>query len=140
MHKKKQGVTVKTNYSLLIEGFVKTIVGFTIILYLVGILWYVGKNSVIDVLLMLGLCFRFTFVVNDQIKKWKIFTSLFFYVLVMLDQLYDFYRSKGSLSDIVESSSIILLVALVCILILDLWQLCRSHWVSNRNKEGQSPL
>ena len=114
----------------LFDGFVKVAVGLVAFIYLFGIFWYPNiKYAVMDVAFILGLCFRFSFVINNASPKWKIFTSLFFYIIVMLDQVFDVVLANGSLGKVLSSSSVILILALISAFFLDLWQFKRTHSV-----------
>ena len=114
----------------LFDGFVKVAVGLVAFIYLFGIFWYPNiKYAVMDVVFILGLCFRFSFVINNASPKWKIFTSLFFYIIVMLDQVFDVVLANGSLGKVLSSSSVILILALISAFFLDLWQFKRTHSV-----------
>lgn len=114
----------------LFDGFVKAVVGFVALIYLFGIFWYPSiKYAVIDIVFILGLCFRFSFVINNELPKWKIFTSFFFYIAVLLDQASDVVLTNGSLDKILTSSSVILISALICASFLDLWQFKKTHSV-----------
>ncbi len=114
----------------LFDGFVKVTVGLVAFIYLFGIFWYPSiKYAVIDIVFILGLCFRFSFVINNESPKWKIFTSFFFYIIVLLDQASDVVLADGSLGEILTSSSVILILALISAFFLDLWQLKRTHSV-----------
>lgn len=115
----------------LFDSFVKVAVGLVAFIYLFGIFWYPSiKYAVIDIVFVLGLCFRFSFVINNESPKWKIFTSLFFYIIVLLDQIFDLILANGSLDKIVTSSSVILILPLISAIFLDLWQLKRTHSVA----------
>jgi len=114
----------------LFDGFVKVAVGLVAFIYLFGIFWYPSiKYAVIDIVFILGLCFRFSFVINNESPKWKIFTSFFFYIIVLLDQASDVVLADGSPGKILTSSSVILILALISAFFLDLWQLKRTHSV-----------
>ncbi len=114
----------------LFDGFVKVTVGLVAFIYLFGIFWYPSiKYAVIDIVFILGLCFRFSFVINNESPKWKIFTSFFFYIIVLLDQASDVVLADGSLGEMLTSSSVILILALISAFFLDLWQLKRTHSV-----------
>ncbi len=114
----------------LFDGFVKVAVGLVAFIYLFGVFWYPSiKDAVIDIVFIFGLCFRFSFVINNESPKWKIFTSFFFYIIVLLDQASDVVLADGSLGEILTSSSVILILALISAFFLDLWQLKRTHSV-----------
>ena len=71
------------------NGFVKVVLGLIAFIYLFGIFWYPSiKCATLDIIFILGLCFRFSFVINNELPKWKIITSLFFYIVVFFDQVY----------------------------------------------------
>jgi len=107
----------------LFDHFVKVVVGLVAFIYLFGIFWYPSiKYAVIDIVLILGLCFRFSFVINNELPKWKIFTSCFFYITVMFDQVFDVVLASGSPAKILTSSSIILIFPLMSAFFLDIWQ------------------
>lgn len=107
----------------LFDRFVKVVVGLVAFIYLFGIFWYPSiKYAAIDILLILGLCFRFSFVINDELPKWKIFTSCFFYIAVLLDQAFDIVLANGSLDKILTSSSVIIILPLISASFLDVWQ------------------
>lgn len=114
----------------LFDGFVKVAVGLVAFIYLFGIFWYPSiKYAVADIVLILGLCFRFSFVINDELPKWKFVTSLFFYIAVLLDQAFDVVLANGSLDKILTSSSVIIILPLVSAFFLDIWQFKRTHSV-----------
>ncbi|VAW74338.1 hypothetical protein MNBD_GAMMA15-1338 [hydrothermal vent metagenome] len=114
----------------LFDGFVKIAVGLVAFVYLFGIFWYPSlKYAVMDIVFILGLCFRFSFVINNELPKWKIFTSLFFYTIVILDQAFDVVLANGSLDKVLTSSSVILILPLISAFFLDLWQFKRTHSV-----------
>ena len=130
-HKRITDAMTAINKSIpLFDGFVKVAVGLVAFIYLFGIFWYPNiKYAVMDVVFILGLCFRFSFVINNASPKWKIFTSLFFYIIVMLDQVFDVVLANGSLGKVLSSSSVILILALISAFFLDLWQFKRTHSV-----------
>lgn len=114
----------------LFDGFVKVAVGLVAFIYLFGIFWYPSiKYAVIDIVFILGLCFRFSFVINTELPKWKLFTSCFFYIAVMLDQVFDVVLASGSPAKILTSSSMILIFALMSAFFLDIWQFRKTHSV-----------
>jgi hypothetical protein len=130
-HKRRADAMTVINKSIpLFDRFVKVVVGLVAFIYLFGIFWYPGiKYAVIDIVLILGLCFRFTFVINDELPKWKIFTSCFFYIAVLIDQVSDVVLASGSPAKIFTSSSIILIFALTSAFFLDVWQFRKTHSV-----------
>jgi hypothetical protein len=112
----------------LFDGFVKVTVGLVAFIYFFGIFWYPNiKYAVIDIVLILGLCFRLFFVINNELPKWKIGMTCFFYIAVIIDQIYDLVISSGSLEKILNSSSTIVIVALFAVFCLDAWQYRKTH-------------
>ena len=123
-HKKRMGVMAAINKSTpLFDGFVKIIVGLIAFINLFGIFWYPSiKYTVIDIIFVFGLCFRLSFVISNELPKWKIFTVLFFYLMVLVDQVFDAVLAGGSLDKILSSSSVVLMLALISVFFLDLLQ------------------
>ena len=113
----------------LFNSFVVVINGLIVSIYLFGVFWYpdITLAALLDIFLILGLCFRFSFAITDELPKWKIFVSLFFYVAVFLDQLSNAIFSTKSLSEVLNSSSGILLFALVSIFLLDTFQFKKNN-------------
>lgn len=130
-HKRRTDAMTAINRNIpLFDGFVKIAVGLVAFVYLFGIFWYPSlKYAVMDIVFILGLCFRFSFVINNELPKWKIFTSLFFYTIVILDQAFDVVLANGSLDKVLTSSSVILILPLISAFFLDLWQFKRTHSV-----------
>lgn len=130
-HKGRMGAMTAINKIIpLFDGFVKVAVGLVAFIYLFGIFWYPSiKYAVADIVLIFGLCFRFSFVINDELPKWKFVTSLFFYIAVLLDQAFDVVLANGSLDKILTSSSVIIILPLVSAFFLDIWQFKRTHSV-----------
>jgi len=123
-------MTAINKNTLLFDGFVKVAVGLVAFIYLFGIFWYPSlKYAVMDIVFIFGLCFRFSFVINNEVPKWKIFTSLFFYIIVILDQAFDVVLANGSLDKVLTSSSVVLILPLISAFFLDLWQFKRTHSV-----------
>lgn len=119
----------------LFDGFVKVAVGLVAFIYLFGIFWYPSiKYAVEDIVLILGLCFRFFFIINDELPKWKFATSLFFYIAVLLDQAFDVVLANGSLDKILTSSSVIIILPLVSAFFLDIWQFKRTRTIGDREQ------
>lgn len=130
-HKRTVDAMTAINKTIpLFDGFVKVAVGLVAILYLFGIFWYPSiQYAIIDVIFILGLCFRFSFVINNELPKWKFFTSCFFYIAVLLDQAFDVVLASGSPAKIFTSSSIIVIFVLMSALFLDIWQFRKTHSV-----------
>lgn len=121
-------MTVSTNGNLLFDGFVKVIVGLVATIYFFGTFLYPdGRYAFLDVIFILGLSFRFFFVIDSRLPLWKMSIPCTFYITIMLDQIIDVVYSHGSLYKILNSSSTILLFALISILILDIWQYRKTH-------------
>lgn len=113
----------------LFDGFVKVAVGLVAFIYLFGIFWYPSiKYAIADIVFILGLCFRFSFVINNELSKWKFFAASFFYIVVMLDQAFDVVLANGSLGKILTSSSVIIMLPLISAFFLDIWQF---NWARN---------
>jgi hypothetical protein len=124
MHKRiVNAMTVINNSNSLFEPFAKVVVGWVVFIYLCGFLWFPSiRNVAIYIPLILGLCFRFSFVINDELPKWKILTSCFFYIVVLLEQAYGFFLTNSSLDKIFTSFSVIVTWPVICAFFLDLWQ------------------
>lgn len=121
-------MTAKNGGSRLLDGFIKILVGCVACIYVFGIFWYQSINyAVIDIVLILGLGFRFSFVINHELNGWKFVTSSLFYILMILDQAYDVVNSSGSPDKILTSSSVILVALLVGALVVDCWQFIRTR-------------
>lgn len=124
MPKKSQAVMTAKNKSVpLFDGFVKFIVGLIVLIYLFGYLWYpsLTPNAIINFICFFGLCFRFSFILNDKSQKLKISITFFFYLISFFDHMFDVFVNieKGL------SFSVVIVLALISIFILDLFQFKR---------------
>lgn len=105
-------MTAKNNSIPLFNGFVKVIVGLIILGYLFVNL-VLGVLGVIEIICILGLGFRLSFVIDSFLPVWKFFIGLLSYLFAFI------FMSNAS--------SLILGLTLGCVFLLDCWQFIKSR-------------